>query len=147
MDVDEEQEPQLLNYRLYRNFWKVQQYFADPHESLKSVEDWKTMLQSLEDVLETFENVNLSNRKVQRVQNQCSKYLTKRSLLRLQVNDPVMRRNVLLQVLFMLQYLSTCSIRVCVTRISLEHQHSNTNTRTLNRYGERLQDRTRVAKR
>ena len=107
MDVDEEQEPQLLNYRLYRNFWKVQQYFADPHESLKSVEDWKTMLQSLEDVLETFENVNLSNRKVQRVQNQCSKYLTKRSLLRLQVNDPVMRRNVLLQVLFMLQYLST----------------------------------------
>ena len=65
------------------------------------------MLQSLEDVLETFENVNLSNRKVQRVQNQCSKYLTKRSLLRLQVNDPVMRRNVLLQVLFMLQYLST----------------------------------------
>jgi len=109
MDIVEdelEKEPQLLNYRLYRNFWKVQQYFADPNESLKSVEDWKTMLQSLADVLETFENVNLSNRKVQRVQNQCSKYLTKRSLLRLQVNDPVMRRNVLLQVLFMLQYLS-----------------------------------------
>lgn len=106
MDVDEEQEPQLLNYRLYRNFWKVQQYFADPNESLKSVDEWKAMLRSLSDVLETFENVNLSNRKVQRVQNQCSKFLTKRSLLRLQVNDPVMRRNVLLQVLFMLQYLS-----------------------------------------
>eukprot|EP00940_MAST-03C_sp_MAST-3C-sp2_P003442 g3442.t1 len=105
-EAGEETTP-ILNYRLHRNFWKIQEYFASPNTALESFDKWKDFLAALETTLSTFEGLPLKNEAVKRTQNQCTKYLTQASLLRLQINDPALRRSVLLQILFALQYFST----------------------------------------
>eukprot|EP00941_MAST-03F_sp_MAST-3F-sp1_P000576 g576.t1 len=106
-----------IDYNLYKNFWEIQNKFSSPNEVMKSETSWKQFIDSMERVITAFEGhtFTTSNSKDKyESQNQndqedtvyyyCTKYLTKKSLLRLQLRDPVLRRHVLLQLLVIFQY-------------------------------------------
>jgi THO complex subunit 1 len=102
---------QIVDYALYRKFWSLQDFFNKPVK-LFDKSAWKMFSSNLSAVIKVFESYKLDDVKFQKApltgteDVYFAKYLTNEKLLDLQLNDTTFRRNILLQLLIVFQYLN-----------------------------------------
>lgn len=106
-----------LDPKLYSSIWGVQDFFRSPL-GMYEPEKFKIFEESVNKILETFKNYKLENNENSRTeidpdglkpdQNHVyfPKFLTSSSLTELQLSDPSFRRQILTQILFLIQYLN-----------------------------------------
>lgn len=119
MEVEEGEMDELpsipVDYKLYRRFWSLQDYFRKPSQCYEKI-PWKSFQQNSEAVLKCFASSKLDDMKSSRrklampratdTSTYFAKYLTSEKLLDLQLNDSNFRRYVLVQFLILFQYLN-----------------------------------------
>jgi len=113
-------EEPIIDHVLYKKFWSLQDFFNKPTK-LYDKANWKTFHSHLNAVIKVFESYKLDDVKVMNKGATSSssssslsaaddvifaKYLTNEKLLDLQLNDSTVRRNILLQLLIVFQYLN-----------------------------------------
>ncbi|XP_002156883.3 THO complex subunit 1 [Hydra vulgaris] len=112
-----------VDYNLYIKFWTLQDYFVNPSKCYTK-EGWNLINTNISEVLKIFTSFklefNVRKRKSidmpidvdqikQTANNYFAKYLTNEKLFNFQLNDSNFRRNFLVQVLILFQYLSGTS--------------------------------------
>ena len=115
----------IIDHVLYKKFWSLQDFFNKPTK-LYEKQNWKVFHSHLNAVIKVFENYKLEDVKVNKSGSSgasaiastgstpaaatedviFAKYLTNEKLLDLQLNDSTVRRNILLQLLIVFQYLN-----------------------------------------
>ena len=106
----------IVDHVLYKKFWSLQDFFNKPTK-LYDKNIWKGFHSHLNAVLKVFENFKMEDVKTSSSSSSASlftptddvifaKYLTNEKLLDLQLNDSTVRRNILLQLLIVCQYLN-----------------------------------------
>ena len=117
-------EEPIIDHVLYKKFWSLQDFFNKPTK-LYDKANWKSFHSHLNAVIKVFESYKLDDVKVNKgaaasttTSSSSSsslsaaddvifaKYLTNEKLLDLQLNDSTVRRNILLQLLIVFQYLN-----------------------------------------
>ena len=104
----------VIDHVLYKKFWSLQDFFNRPTK-LYEKQNWKVFHAHLNAVIMVFESYKLEDVKVNKGTTSTpaatddvifAKYLTNEKLLDLQLNDSTVRRNILLQLLIVFQYLN-----------------------------------------
>jgi len=88
----------VVDYKLYRALWKIQNYFRNPTQ-LTTESGWKGFCKCTDRILDTFqkcakENVNSK----EQILEGGPKYLTSTQLLKYQLVDPSFRRQFIIQI-------------------------------------------------
>eukprot|EP01097_Dermamoeba_algensis_P001022 TRINITY_DN1385_c0_g1_i2.p1 TRINITY_DN1385_c0_g1~~TRINITY_DN1385_c0_g1_i2.p1 ORF type:complete len:467 (-),score=97.31 TRINITY_DN1385_c0_g1_i2:689-2002(-) len=130
VDGDEENAP--INYQFYARFWKLQRYFQNP-SILTKEENWKEFIQGMEQMLSVFSSNSVEadtdskesddkpfdEKMIEELDSNLktyfTKYLTSSRLIRLQFQDPMFRRHILVQALIMFHTLQVSGTKVSVS--------------------------------
>ena len=114
---DEKESKAEREFKLYSNFWQLQDFFRDPAQCYDKTQ-WDTFCNITAEIFTTFTKKKLDSRAAKKepqmketadefVEEYFPKYLTNQNLLNLQLNDSNFRRYVLMQYLIVFQYLQT----------------------------------------
>ena len=103
-----------VNYKIYKSIWSLQKYFNNPC-LLFSLSEWVEFEKNSDFVLNLFLNFqiednwnNVEPNEALDTQNiNFPKYLTSEQLTHLQIKDPSFRRQYIIQILIILQYISS----------------------------------------
>ena len=122
----------VIDYRLYKNFWGLQNTLATPMKVLDSQATWEDFLSNVDSVLSSLEAHQFTSEEKEQLQKDYlkskadptssassssstplfPKYLTSSTLLHLQLRDPLIHQNVLVQLLITFNYLSNPGLRM-----------------------------------
>jgi len=114
---DEKESRASREFKLYCNFWQLQDYFRDPTQCYDK-DEWEQFCSITAEIITCFNKKKLDTRASKKepvmkesadsfVEEYFPKYLTNQNLLSLQLNDSNFRRYVLMQYLILFQYLQT----------------------------------------
>jgi len=114
---DEKESRASREFKLYCNFWQLQDYFRDPTQCYEK-DEWEQFCSITTEIINCFNKKKLDTRASKKepvmkesadsfVEEYFPKYLTNQNLLSLQLNDSNFRRYVLMQYLILFQYLQT----------------------------------------
>eukprot|EP00088_Acartia_fossae_P007131 TRINITY_DN1331_c0_g1_i2.p1 TRINITY_DN1331_c0_g1~~TRINITY_DN1331_c0_g1_i2.p1 ORF type:complete len:499 (-),score=191.67 TRINITY_DN1331_c0_g1_i2:121-1488(-) len=114
---DEKESKAEKEFKLYCNFWQLQDYFRDPTQCYDK-KHWELFCGITSEIISTFTKKKLDSRASKKepvmketadefIEEYFPKYLTNQNLLSLQINDSNFRRYVLMQYLIIFQYLQT----------------------------------------
>merc|ERR1719187_2974667 len=114
---DEKESRASREFKLYCNFWQLQDYFRDPTQCYDK-DEWEQFCCITAEIITCFNKKKLDTRASKKepvmkesadsfVEEYFPKYLTNQNLLSLQLNDSNFRRYVLMQYLILFQYLQT----------------------------------------
>jgi len=114
---DEKESKAEREFKLYSNFWQLQDFFRDPAQCYDK-KQWESFTNITAEIITTFTKKKLDTRTSKKepmmketadefVEEYFPKYLTNQNLLSLQLNDSNFRRYVLMQYLIVFQYLQT----------------------------------------
>ena len=103
----------MLDSQFHKNFWSLQQFFSNPSLVTSNKEKWETFLSHTDLSLAAFEShtLNLTSTSTKDEDDSKAddankayaiKYLTSKRLIRLQLRDVAVRRNILVQYLILL---------------------------------------------
>ncbi|KAK2722836.1 hypothetical protein QYM36_003134 [Artemia franciscana] len=116
---DAPKEEKFVNGNVYKTFWSLQDFFRNPNKCYTSV-GWETFSKGASEIFSVLSGFKLEQSRGKKRKNESDamdtseismdfvhsgKYLTKKELFDLELNDPKFRKNILLQFLILFQYL------------------------------------------